>query len=243
MCRMKRLLVAIVILAALATACGSSSSSDSSAGTSSQAAPGTEQSRTAEQVLADARSAATSAHAVHISGHSTDASGPFSLDLHLSDAGGTGALSFNGSSFKVIRIGNLTYFTGDAAFWHEYVGSAAAAKLLTSKWLKVPSNSSGYKSLAAIADMDRELRTDLSPEGTVSKGTIRSYHGQPVIDLHDSKGGELLISATGTPYPIAIVGSGDQKGTVTFTGWNTPVTVTAPANAIDLQQLHDLAGQ
>ena len=78
-----------------------------------------------------------------------------------------------------VRIGDLTYFTGDAAFWHEYVGSAAAAKLLTSKWLKVPSNSSGYKSLAAIADMDRELRTHLSPEGTVSKGTSEATTVSP----------------------------------------------------------------
>jgi hypothetical protein len=77
----------------------------------------------------------------------------------------------------------------------------------------------------------------------VSRGSVTTYKGQPVIELKDSKGGSLFVAATGTPYPVAIVGDGTHKGTVVFSGWNQPVTLTAPAGAIDQQQLHDLTNQ
>lgn len=52
------------------------------------------------------------------------------------------------------------------------------------------------------------------------------------------KSGTLYVSATGTPYPVALVApTGANTGTVTFDHWNEAVTLAAPKDAIDLSAL------
>jgi hypothetical protein len=59
-----------------------------------------------------------------------------------------------------------------------------------------------------------------------------------VIGITDkSKGGTLFISTTGKPYPVEITKGGSGGGKITFDRWDEPVTLSAPANAIDVAQL------
>jgi hypothetical protein len=52
-----------------------------------------------------------------------------------------------------------------------------------------------------------------------------------------TKGGTLYIATTGKPYPVQITKTGGGGGAVSFQGWNRPVTIIAPANALDINQL------
>ena len=52
-----------------------------------------------------------------------------------------------------------------------------------------------------------------------------------------SEGGTLYVAATGKPYPIEVVKDGGKGGTVVFDRWNEPVTLVAPADAIDITKL------
>jgi len=59
-----------------------------------------------------------------------------------------------------------------------------------------------------------------------------------VVGVSDqTKGGTLYIATTGKPYPVQITKAGGGGGAVSFQGWNQPVTIVAPANALDINQL------
>ena len=83
-----------------------------------------------------------------------------------------------------------------------------------------------------------------NPTLSLTKGPITTINGQKAIELK-TKGklytGAIYIAATGTPYPIEIVKHGRETGQTTFTGWNQPVTLSAPAGAVELSQLEHKA--
>ncbi len=65
--------------------------------------------------------------------------------------------------------------------------------------------------------------------------------GQPVTVVEPSniKGvGRVYISRSSTPYVVRLTGSSNSgAGSVTFSGYNRPVTTSAPKNPIDIDQL------
>jgi hypothetical protein len=72
----------------------------------------------------------------------------------------------------------------------------------------------------------------------LSKGTTSTIEGQQAVGVKDvTRGGVLYVATKGTPFPLEITKGGSGGGKVTFTRWNAPVTVKAPANAVDLGQL------
>jgi len=44
--------------------------------------------------------------------------------------------------------------------------------------------------------------------------------------------GALFIATTGKPYPVELVKHGKETGQTTSSGWNQPVSLSAPANAV-----------
>ncbi len=65
-----------------------------------------------------------------------------------------------------------------------------------------------------------------------------TYEGQKVVAIRDtSDDSKLYVAATGKPYPVALVGGQEERaGTVTFDGWNKPVSLSAPSDALDISQ-------
>jgi len=57
-----------------------------------------------------------------------------------------------------------------------------------------------------------------------------------VAIVDTTKGGTLYVAASGTPYPVALVKSGNSAGSIEFSNWNQSVTLTAPKGALDLSQ-------
>jgi hypothetical protein len=192
----------------------------------------TEATKTARQVVADALKAAGAASSFHISRHNS--SGKAGVDISfVRGKGATGSDEANGAKFDVAVIGNTTYLRGDSTFWRQSGAPRAEAQLLTDKWLKGPADSARFRLLTHEFSENTFLHI-LSSHGALASQGATTYKGRSVVAIQDAAGNTLYVMASGTPYPVAIVGSGD---TLTFDRWNQPVTLTAPKGALDLSRL------
>jgi hypothetical protein len=220
--------LAPILAAALAlVACGGGSSSGNGITAKSPAA-----------IIAASKAAAGSASSVHVAGTLTTNGTAITLDLSLAAGrGGRGQIAQGDLSFELIVIENTIYIKGSPAFYSHF-GGAAAAQLFQGKWLKAPVSGGQLSTLASLANFGRLLEQTLANHGTVVKGSTTTTAGQPSIELHDtSNGGSLFVATTGQPYPLEIVRRGSETGHISFSAWNKPVTLAAPAGAIDLSQL------
>ncbi len=215
-----------IALAALA-GCGDSSSSGN--GVSS---------KTPTEIVSAAKTAADSASSVHVTGSIVNAGSTIALDMELlKGTGGRGKLSQDGLSFELVEVGGSVYIKGSPAFYRHFAGGAAA-QLLQGKWLKAPADSGSFATLGSLTDLRKLLDSTLASHGSLSKGATTKIEGQEAVGVKDlSRGGTLYVATTGKPYPLRIAKSGSGGGAVTFSDWNAPVTVTAPAKAVDLSQL------
>ena len=196
------------------------------------------ESKSATQILEAAKTAAAQAKSVHIDGTIRSGGKPVSLDMQLlAGKGGKGKISQEGFTIQLIQVNGAVYINGSASFY-DHVGGSAAAQLLQGKWLKAPANSGELASLAELTNLGKLIGTALAGHGTLAKGTTTTIEGQKAIAIDDTtKGGTLYVATSGAPYPLEIAKSGAESGKVVLDGWNQPVTLSAPAGAIDIGKL------
>jgi hypothetical protein len=222
--------LALLLTAVLLAGCGSGHQKAQSNG---------EASKPANQVLANAKAAATAAATVHVSGSIVSGATPIKLDLSMArDKGATGSMSTNGLSFNLIRVGDTLYIKGSDEFYKHFAG-AAVAQLLHGKWLKASATHGQLKSLAPLTNI-RALWAGISANhGKLENKGATAFQGQRVVEIRDtSDNSKLYVAATGKPYPVAIVGGKkNQSGTVTFGDWNANVSLSPPSNALDISKL------
>jgi hypothetical protein len=217
--------VAVVVLAG----CGGGGSSSNGVASKSPA-----------EILAAAKSAATTATAVHIAGSIQEGATPLTLDLHLVAAkGGSGHMSENGVGFDIVRVGDKAYIRGSNAFYKKFAG-ASAAQLLQGKWLVGSAATGRFAALTPLTDLHAFFTGALGRHDKLTKGAVTTVNGQKVVALKDgANGGTLYVATTGTPYPVELVSPGNGKeGKVAFDQWNTTVTITAPKGAVDISKLN-----
>jgi hypothetical protein len=221
---------ALLLLCCALGACGGSSSGNGVAR------------KSAAQIVAAARTAAAGAKSVHVTGSIVSGGSPITLDMHLvSPRGGRGRLSDNGLGFELIQIGDTVYIKGSAALY-THVGGPAAAQLLQGRWLKAPTTNPAFSSISSLTDLAKLIGTSLPDPSALSKGAETTVGRQKVITVSDKgKGESLYVATTGRPYPVEIAKAGAGGGRVRFDRWNEPLTLRAPANAIDITQLQGAA--
>ncbi|MBB4662036.1 hypothetical protein [Conexibacter arvalis] len=189
--------------------------------------------QSADEILASAQEAARAATAVRVSGEMED----LRLDLSVvRGEGATGTMAQGGMEFELIVVGDEVFLKGSDAFYEQIAGRAAAA-LLSGKWLQVPKDDDDFGSIAEIADMEELLGQALDPDADrLTKGEVEEVDGQQAIGITADRG-TLYVATEGEPLPVALVGDRTRPGRVTFSGWNEPVELTAPADAIDVAEL------
>ncbi len=222
---------AIALLAALGvwlSGCGGGSSSNGLA------------SKSPDEVVAAANAAAAHAASVHIAGSIISENKPISLDMELvSGKGAKGHIALEGLGIDVVAVERAFYLNGSAAFYRHIAG-AAAAQLLQGKWLKAPTTSGEFASLAQLTNMSKLLEGTLSSHGAMRRGGTATIQGRKAVAVTDaSKGGTLYVAASGTPYPLELAKNGSGGGHIVFDRWNQPVSITVPANAINITQLQN----
>ena len=219
----------IVLTAVLVAGCGSSSSA---------AKPNGEESKPATQVLADAKAAATHASTAHVSGSLESSGTPVTLDLSMARGrGATGSMSTNGLEFNLVRVGNSVYIGGSDAFYKRFAGPAVA-QLLHGKWLKAPVTGGRLGELDPLTSMRGLFGIIGSQHGKLVNDGKTTYQGDQVVAIRDtSDNSKLYVAATGTPYPVAIVGGKKgQSGAITFDDWNKSISISAPSKSIDISK-------
>ncbi len=218
----------LVLSAALLAGCGSSSSSSGNSLAS----------KSPEQIVAAAKAASQNAATVHISGSVVDEGKPISLSMDLvANKGAKGHLTLEGNGIEIVEVEKAFYINGSAAFYTHLAG-AAAAQLLQGKWLKAPASGGDFASFAELTNLSKLLNSVLASHGTLKSAGTTTINGQKAVGVTDTqKGGTLYVAATGTAYPLQISRGGGSGGTIVFDKWNQPVTLTAPANAININQL------
>jgi hypothetical protein len=230
----RRRLASAALLLLVAAGCGSGSSHSSP---STAAAP--EASRSATRILADVRSAVGGALEVHVSGQMPSGSGRIGLDLHVKEGAGTGTLTFAGAPVKLIRVGNVAYMNGGAAFWQHLGTNPAAIQLIQDRWFKFSTDDQRYASLARLLDERALLKSMLKPQGRVVKVGTRTFHGRRVVVLRDTGGSghsEMYVAAGGAPLPVALVDP-TKHASIRFDAWNRSLQVSPPADAVDVASL------
>jgi hypothetical protein len=217
----------LAVVASLAAACGGSGGASSN-GVASKSPDG---------IVAAATTAIRDAKSVHVSGSISNSGSPITLNLNLAAGkGGTGAMSENGLSFRIIVVKNVVYISGSDAFWRHFGGSAAA-QLFHGKWLRGPATGQ-LASVAVLTNLQTLFNRLLASHGTLAKGPTSTLHGQKVVAVNDkTRGGTLYVATTGKPYPIEISKTGPQGGHVVFDRYNEAVSLNPPANSIDVSKL------
>ena len=218
----RRLPLAVIALAALAAGCGSGGSKGNG-----------EADKTAAQIYADARNATSTAKGVHIHGSFVDSGQRVTLDLRVAQGKGEGTLAQSTAHADIARVGDTAYLRANSEFWRRF-GNAAAATLLHDKWLKGGAGEDPLQAFAKYMDLEALSKDAFGSPGTLRKEGERTYAGQKVVAVRDTKNKETLyVSEEGTPYPVAVVGD----GTIAFDHWNEDVSVGVPKDAVDLSSL------
>jgi hypothetical protein len=189
-------------------------------------------------VVAAAKAAADAANSVHVSGSLVSNGSPVTLDLNLlAGEGGRGQVSEDGLSFELIHVGGTVYLKGSPAFY-QHLGGATAAQLLQGRWLKAPATIGSFASLASLTDLRRLVDMALAINGTPAQAGTTTVGGQKAVGVTNaSKSGTLYVATTGQPYPIAVTEGGTSGGRIVLDRWNEPLSLTPPADAIDITKL------
>lgn len=238
---MRAFLAGSLLVVALALAgCGGSSASSSTTNGSGNG----EASKPPTQVVADAVKAAESASAVHMSGNITAQGQQIGIDLTIvKGKGTTGSMTLKGQTVNLIVIGTDAYMKAGTGFWTQiaskFVGSSASAiaSLVANKWIKFSASDPRFASFTAFTNPNALFESLKTGHGALKNNGETMYKGQSVVSIVDSsKGATFDVAATGAPYPVALVKTGTDGGTIEFGNWNGSVSVSAPSGAIDFSQ-------
>jgi hypothetical protein len=186
----------------------------------------------ADEILAQSRSALLAARSVHAKGVVENAGTAYSLDLRMvRGVGAAGSVASQGRTLGVLRIGKVAYVQPDAASWRAATGSDAAARTFAGKYLKVTDASgSSFTPFLTLTDVQQTYGAALSPSGTVTKGPVTTLRGRRVIDLRIDGGasGDVFVAVDGTPYPLRLAYGPSASQRVDFDRFGAKVVLTAP---------------
>jgi hypothetical protein len=196
-----------------------------------------------------ALSDATSRSSVHEmeSQKSAKFSATLSADLGTND-GRQDITRSGGEQAHVLLIGSAAYISGNqAALIHYYGLPVAVARKVGTRWVSVPSSSSGYPVIATGATLSSAIKA-LAIPGHVTETAPTSIDGQPAFVIHGKSsvtGSSATVSVTmyvsrgATPLPLSATFTYSSGGTVTvqLSDWNERLALRAPTNVIPLAQL------
>ncbi|WP_377269508.1 hypothetical protein [Peterkaempfera sp. SMS 1(5)a] len=130
-------------------------------------------------------------------------------------------------SMVVLESGGQVWIKPDEVFLKGMAG-AEGAKLMAGKYLKGAS----VKDMASLCDLD-EFAKGITQGGSskAAKAGVATVGGQRTAVIKVSEDGgmtTIYVAAEGTPYPVKMVHTGSDSGTVLFSGFGEPVNVTVP---------------
>ncbi|MGA5894367.1 hypothetical protein [Streptomyces venetus] len=189
----------------------------------------------AAKIQAKTRTAAESAGAVRVHGNVVSGERTYALDMRLKDDGGEGSVTTEGTTFRLLRVGEQLFVKADAEFWSHGEGQgegkadAAAAAKLGGKFVKVPQGDPSYQKFSGFTDKGVLLDGLLTLHGTLATDGHDEQAGVRTIRITGDKGsgGALEVSLEGKPYPLRLERAGGA-GTLTFSAWGEDFGLREP---------------
>lgn len=188
---------------------------------------------------------------VHLKGSGTDSGETIGVDLSFDkNNGATGSLTVNGGTMNIVATKDAVYIQADAKSYAAFGGGSVppdALAAIAGKWLKISttdsSAASAFGDLSAFTNL-KSFTEAFAPSGKLSlvpgKKTINGKTAVGLLDTGDN-GGILYVEDGGDHLPLAVAPGGTASasatGEIDFIDYNKPVTVTAPAGALDISQL------
>jgi hypothetical protein len=189
-------------------------------------------SKSADEILAASKDAVASATSVRVKGRQGEGPRAPTITLALGSTGGMARLSFRTGTLEIIRIGGSLYLKGPPGVYR-----ALRATSSQGHWLRLAANNPQAAQLLPFTELTTEVDRLLEPGGAIIKGSKKTVNGQKAIALvHQGAISvrTIYIATTGKPYPIAVAQTGQIVGEDVFSDWNKPVSLSAPAGAVDL---------
>lgn len=204
----------------------------------------------AREILDRSLAAAREASSVRVVGDITNDSQKIALDLVVSKDAADGTMAIQGNEVMLRLVDGRVYLRASQAFLEKAAGPRAAAivPLLADKWFSVPAGGDDgepFGGFTQLTDKDALIEGILGVEGDLETKGSADVGGTPVILI--GKAGDdsaaLAVATVGDPYPLQFRGeNASDSGRIDFTGWNAPVTITAPEDALDFGALAGSTG-
>lgn len=200
----------------------------------------------ADEILEEARDAATAADSVRISGEVVDDGSTIIIDMQYSGDGSNGTIGADGATMELLRVSTDEYYMkADAETWEQLTGEAASGDIFADRYVRIPGDDESLGDLTSFLDFESFVEEALDPDGTLEKGETAEVNGVQaigVVDPDSEDGGTLWVALTGEPYPLRIESpEGSGEGAIDFLDWGKAVDIKAPAEdeVIDLSGLMD----
>jgi hypothetical protein len=209
-----------------------------SPGSSTTAAPSP-----ADKVLVEAIGAEVRVGSVHVSGNIQQGKTSIKLNLLVNgDGEGGGTFQQGGYPIQLKRVGTLLYFNAPKKFWSTHA-TETQAKAYGGKWIEVSALDERFISFVQFldaADLTQAVfQGHHNPLTIAHSATIDGRKMIVIKDVETTNGkkstGLMYISAKGTPYVYRIVdNTPGETSTLNFSSYGKPVSITVPAEAINL---------
>jgi hypothetical protein len=188
----------------------------------------------AKKTLAEARESFLAASSVRIQGRLASDGKPVVLDLVLvGERGGRGTITADGTTFQLIRIGEVLWFKAPRAFYAKQ--PALPVDLLAGRWLEGPAANSQFSELAAFTRASKVAAIALST-GEDLKSLPSVANGAPAIALSTSKG-SLTVSAAPPRRPLRADGAPGTGVSLVFSAYGAKVDLRKPAGVVTAAQV------
>lgn len=250
-----RAVLAVAGIAVAMSGCGGSSKSSSSSASGESSKPAT-------QILSDSQAALRQVHSLQVQGTVTISNRPASVSLGIQTPGKLNVgITQGATTAAIILLGNDAYIKANAPFYRQQANvPSAGVALIADRWLKTTASGvASIGSLAKDADPATLARCLAFNHGTLSvtgKSTVNGQSAIVLVDKGDRPGStpsQLSVAAAGPPLPLRVVATGRQQpggakdaacsngadltnagDTLTFSGYNRPLSIVAPAGAIPI---------
>ncbi|WP_329621281.1 hypothetical protein OG357_12975 [Streptomyces sp. NBC_01255] len=212
---------------------------------------------TADAIADKAVATTKAATSFHMNGKGKTDGQEMTVDFSVDDKGsckGSMQAGGKGGKAEMIGTGGVSYMKGDDAFWSSTAGdeggsaeeAGAMATLLKGRWMKMPAGDEGPDAFCDLKTIVKDMDED-TPRKGLTRGADADVDGTPAATL-TKKGAKdetttfYVAKDSAKPYILRVVEAGGKEpGTVTFTEYDKPVTVTAPP-ADEVVDMAELAG-
>jgi hypothetical protein len=191
------------------------------------------------QVENAVKSAFSGATAVHIKGTLTNSTGTLSLDLQLNkDNTASGTISEGGAQIPLIAVNGKYYvqFTPQMISQSTNASVGQIGSALNNKWVSSDSSLAstmvaGLKPLLSFDSFVSSMFGQASEVPTLTGTDV--VNNLPVYTYESADGSVVYVGKASPHYLARMSAPAAGSGSIDFTGWNQPVTITAPpASAI-----------